>query len=126
MKLKLDENLGRTPAELLRQAGHEVSTVRDEGLQGAADRALIEACRREGRRLVTLDLGFASPLVFKPAEYVGIAVLRLPAGPTPDDLELEAKTLAGGLQRQSIEERLWVIQRGRIREYPPESEATDG
>jgi len=32
MKLKLDENLGRSVAELFRQAGHDTTTVPSEGL----------------------------------------------------------------------------------------------
>ena len=41
MKLKLDENIGRRGLELLKAAGHEVDTVRDQGLQGARDETLF-------------------------------------------------------------------------------------
>jgi hypothetical protein len=34
MKIKLDENIGRRGLELLRLAGHDVMTVRDQNLQG--------------------------------------------------------------------------------------------
>ncbi len=79
MRLKLDENLGRRGRELFERAGHDVATVAAQRLTSAADREVIEACRREGRCLVTLDLDFANPLRFKPSDYPGISVTRLPS-----------------------------------------------
>lgn len=55
MKIKLDENIGRRGAELLRTAGHDVTTVRDQNLQGAPDEALYKICAGEARVLITLD-----------------------------------------------------------------------
>jgi len=66
---------------------------------------------------VTLDLDFGNPLVFKPDEYSGIAVLRLPPRPGPKDLDNAVKTLIAGLARENIEKKLWIVQPGRIREY---------
>jgi len=126
LKLKLDENLGKSLAEVLRQAGHDVATVPDQGLFGIEDRALIETCHREGRCLVTLDLEFGNPLLFKPSDYPGIVVLRLPPRPTPQDLVDAMQTLIGGLDRESVTGKLWVVQRGRIREYQPEEEHSNG
>jgi hypothetical protein len=126
VRLKLDENLGNLGAELITQAGHEVATVFEQGLRSAEDRTVIEACRTEGRCLVTLDLDFSNPLVFNPADYAGIAVLRLPARPEPEDLFDAVRTLIGGLERENIGGKLWVVQRGRIREYQPEEENEHG
>lgn len=117
MNFKLDENLGRRGAELLREAGHDVSTVFEEGLLGANDLALIEFCRQEGRCLVTLDLDFGNPLIFRPSEYHGIVVLRLPPKASPDDLHDGIRTLVGGLRTEGVDGRLWIVQRGRIRQY---------
>jgi predicted nuclease of predicted toxin-antitoxin system len=65
VNLKLDENLGHTAAELFRQAGHGVETVHTQKLSGAPDAEVIALCRREQRCLVTLDLDFSNPLMFK-------------------------------------------------------------
>ena len=73
-----------------------------------------------GRCLVTLDQEFGNPLLFKPSEYPGIAVLRLPPRPTPDDLLDVVRTLISGLARRNVEGKLWIVQRGRLREYQPE------
>ncbi len=117
MKWKLDENLGRSAAELFRQSGHDVQTVRTEGLSGLADQELIELCRREGRVLVTLDKEFANPLLFPPEKYLGIAVLRLPPRPTQEDLFLLCRTLIRAVESNSIVGKLWSVQRVHIREY---------
>lgn len=121
MKLKLDENLGARAAEVCRAAGHEVATVRDERLSAATDERLIEVCRLEGRCLVTLDLDFGNPLRFRPADFAGIAVLRLPARPAQADLVDALRTLLAALDRAPIAGKLWIAEAGRIREYQPET-----
>ena len=117
MRLKLDENLGGTAAALLRSGGHEVATVPGQGLSKATDREVIAACQSERRCLVTLDLDFGNPLLFDPAEYAGIAVLRLPARISHQDLLEACNTLIAGLTKRDIAGKLWIVRRGRIREY---------
>ena len=122
MKIKLDENLGNRGVHFFRLAGHDVATVADEGLFSASDKELLEICLKEKRCLVTLDLEFGNPLIFNPKKYPGIAILRLPPKPTPDDLFQAIKTLIGGLTKKEITGKLWIIQRGKMREYQPENQ----
>ena len=74
----------------------------------------------EGRALVTLDMDFANPLVYPPANHAGVAVLRLPRQPTPADLDRALATLAEALKRQSLAESLWIVEAARVRVYEPE------
>ena len=120
MRIKFDENLGDRGANILQAAGHDVSTVVEEGLCAAGDAELIELCRSEHKCLVTLDLDFSNPLLFDPARYYGIAVLRLSAGTGDTELLDGVRTLAAGLADATIEGKLWVVRTGRIREYQQE------
>lgn len=117
MRLKLDENLGRTAADILQSHVCDVQTVRAEGLSQAPDREVIGVCKSEQRCLVTLDLDFGNPLLFNPVDYAGIAVLRLPPRPSHADIVDACQTLALGLENRDLTGKLWIVQRHRIREY---------
>jgi len=107
---------------LLRHAGHDVATVSAQGLCFVTDEKLSQVCQSEKRCLITLDLALGNPLLFHPSQYSGIAVLRLPPKPSFDDLLNEVRTLIEGLRFKKIEGKLWIVQRGRIREYQAEEE----
>lgn len=117
MRLKTDENLGRDCISLLRAAGHDVATVAEEGLTSAPDADVIAAATHEGRCLVTLDLDFGNPLVFKPSQYAGIAVLRLPPRPALADLQQVVTTFIETMAKEKVAGHLWVVQRNRVRVY---------
>jgi predicted nuclease of predicted toxin-antitoxin system len=118
-RIKLDENLGRRGAQLLQDAGHDVSTVYEQQLTSAPDHALIDICRKEDRCLVTLDLDFSNPLVFKPADYAGIAVIRVPSKITAEMIAKRVQVLILALARSEIRGKLWIVQEKGIREYLP-------
>lgn len=77
MKIKLDENIPASLAKTLGNLGHDVETVKDEGLVGCKDIQIWDSAQREGRFLITQDLDFSDIRVFKPGVHHGILLIRL-------------------------------------------------
>ena len=71
MRVKLDENLGRSHAALLRDLGHEADRVHDEGMSGAADSIVWETVCKENRFFITIDLDFADVRKYPPGSHPG-------------------------------------------------------
>jgi predicted nuclease of predicted toxin-antitoxin system len=114
VRFKLDENVHPDVRDLLRRAGHDAVTVRDEGLRGAWDPTLDEACRREGRALITLDLGFGDVRTYPPADRPGIIVLRLTRQGRSAVLSAIERVLPL-LSEERLSNRLWVVDERTIR-----------
>lgn len=79
MKLLLDEHYSPRIAEQLRAQGHDVIAVAGEpALAGLGDRMLITAARRDGRALLTEDVGdflpIASELARTGTRHAGIVL----------------------------------------------------
>lgn len=126
MNIKLDENLGSLRVlTWLRQVGHDVATVREQGLTAAPDDELIDICRREGRCLVTSDRGFGNRLRFNPAEYAGIVIIRLPARPNFEDWRVAIDTLIFALEQSEVTGQLWMIQGRIVQKYQPNPEENE-
>ena len=115
MKLKLDENIGRRGLELLRDAGHDVMTVREQKLEGAPDEAVFAACAGEGRALITLDRDFGEVLRFPPDQSAGIVVLDLGPRATLAGLLARLADFLAVAKTEKLEGALWIVQPGRVR-----------
>ena len=114
MKFKVDENLPAEAAELLQQAGHDAVTAATQHLSGATDEEILSVCRREGRSLVTLDLGFADIRTYPPAQCPGLVVLRLKRQDKLFVLQVLAR-LVPVLAREPLARHLWIVDEERIR-----------
>ena len=115
MKFKLDENLGPQERDLLRAAGHDVDTVRQEGLGGANDQAVFDACVTAGRALITLDRGFGNVLRFPPKSSFGIVILELPHPVAHDSVRHRLEEFMRVNAQQPLGRELWVVEPGRVR-----------
>lgn len=120
MKFKLDENFGVRTQHIFRSLGHDVQTVRDEGLQGCSDQTLFDVAGKEKRCLVTLDLDFSDVLRFPPEAASGLVILRVPKNPTLPLLEQLVRQFLRALEGMPVDGRLWIVEIGRIRIHQSE------
>lgn len=115
MRFKLDENIGKGAAALLRDAGHDVSTVTDQSLSGTKDENLFEVCAGEGRALVTLDHDFGQVLRFPPERSAGIVILEMTPRARAGAVEARVRDLISLLKQQNLASELWIVEPGRLR-----------
>ena len=78
MKIKLDENMPESLAGRLSVLGHDVDTVRSEGIAGAPDPDVWAAAQADDRFLITQDLDFSDIRRFVPGTHRGLLLVRLP------------------------------------------------
>lgn len=114
MKFKIDENLPLEIAELLRSAHHDAATVMDQGLRGADDCLIIDACLRQGRVLVTLDLDFADVRAYPPQEFPGFMVLRVRRQDKRHLITVFRRVIPL-IEREWVEHQLWIMEETRVR-----------
>jgi predicted nuclease of predicted toxin-antitoxin system len=114
MRVKLDENLSRRLTPALQQAGHDVSSVEDEGLLGRSDETVGAAAATEGRVLFTLDLEFADLRKHPPGRHPGIVLFRPPSmGPMAVNRFVEA--FLAGEDMSALSGCIVIVEPGRIR-----------
>lgn len=77
LKIKLDENLGKTAQKVLKDAGYKAERPCDEGISGYPDEEIWEFVCREGLFFITLDADFCDIRRFPPGSHSGILILRL-------------------------------------------------
>ncbi len=114
VRFKVDENLPKEVADLLRANGYDALTVLEQRLGGTQDIGLAQICQRERRALVTLDVDFADIRRYPPADYLGLIVLRLVRQDKPRVLE-SCRRLLPALDREPLERRLWIVEEAQIR-----------
>ncbi len=114
MRFKIDENLPIEFATLLTQTGYDAVTVTSQGMQGKPDPVIADVCVREGRALITLDLGFADIRAYPPHQYPGILALRVKRQDKKHLIRVLERIITM-LKQEPVEGRLWIIEETQVR-----------
>jgi predicted nuclease of predicted toxin-antitoxin system len=114
MRFKIDENLPLDAAESLRRAGHDATTVPQQGLGGEPDAHIASVCQTEGLALVTLDTDFGDIRAYPPSQYSGLIVLRLRTQDKPHVLDVLDRLLPL-LASDPLTHHLWIVEEERVR-----------
>lgn len=114
MTFKIDEDLPKDAAELLRSYGFDAETVSEERLAGVGDDVIAAVIQHENRVLITLDLDFSDIRTYPPERYSGIVVLRPKA---QDKIAIMAllRRLLKALENNRPDQALWIVESDRIR-----------
>jgi predicted nuclease of predicted toxin-antitoxin system len=95
VRIKVDEDLPRAVASLLKEAGYsDVRTVREQDMGGWKDSVLWQAVQEEKRFLITADKGFADLRIHPPGSHAGVLLLRPDQDGISPVLELLKQVLA--------------------------------
>jgi predicted nuclease of predicted toxin-antitoxin system len=121
MRFLSDVGVSRSTAATLRQLGHEVLHLREDGLHRLADDQILELARREERIVLTFDLDFGDLLAAGGDSLPSVIIFRLhdqtPSSVTPKLLillaEREQELIAGAIV--IVEDRRYRLRRLPIR-----------
>lgn len=114
MRVKLDENMPAAMLELLQTAGHDPTTVTQQGLSGAADRDVMQAATAEGRILLTFDTDFGNVRHYPVGSHSGVVVFRL-RDQRWAQLEGPARRLLESRVLERLHGGLAIVDESRIR-----------
>ncbi|RIK50647.1 MAG: hypothetical protein DCC59_13040 [Chloroflexi bacterium] len=109
-----DEDVPRSTARVLRDAGFDAVDVRNVGLQGKSDDEVFRYAQEENRLIVTCDMGFSNILNFPPSENHGILVVRIPDSEPIDVFNREVLHAVREVG-DHLSRHLAIIEVGRVR-----------
>jgi predicted nuclease of predicted toxin-antitoxin system len=115
VKIKIDENISTSGVNLLRRSGHDVATVRDEGLQGSSDDQIFQTCVAEQRTLITLDRDFGHALRFPPKGSAGIVILEMGGAASVQIIHARLRDFPTLADIHQLNGKLWIVEPGRVR-----------
>jgi predicted nuclease of predicted toxin-antitoxin system len=112
LQLLADECVYNATTDFLLNLGYDVVTAHGLGLSGADDDVIIDKAVALGRVLLTRDMDFSNILLYPPARYLGIVVLKM----NPATMHAVHQVLKQALARtRDLAGALLVVDRNKFR-----------
>jgi predicted nuclease of predicted toxin-antitoxin system len=115
LRFLVDEDLPRSTATVLREAGYDAYDVRELGLSGSTDQEVFEQAQSLSAAVLTGDSDFANILLFPPGTHHGIVVSRIPDELSTDALNRELLAGISQLGENELHGALVIVEVGQIR-----------
>ena len=111
----VDEDLPRSLAPLLREAGFDAEDVRDVGLRGRRDDQILQYATSRSLAVLTGDVGFGNTTRFPLGAHTGVVVARFPNEVPISVLNDAIVRAIRGLSEEDISGSVVIVEPGRIR-----------
>jgi predicted nuclease of predicted toxin-antitoxin system len=115
VKFVIDEDLPRSTARILREKGFEVYDIRDHGLRGQEDGAIVAFAQRQKAILITGDLGFGNQLRYPLGSHEGILIVHFPNEIITSELNRHILDALLVLGEGELNKSLTILEPGKIR-----------
>ena len=111
----VDEDMQRSAGGVLEKLGHTVIDVRDVGLRGRPDEAILQFAQEKRAALITGDVGFSRFANFVPSGHFGIVIVRFPSELSTDLMNVELAKGLRDLTDRDYRNTVIVISPGMVR-----------
>lgn len=114
MHFPADQDVYHVTVQWLREAGHDVVTASDLGMERATDRELLHRSQQMERLLITRDKDFGTLVYLERFEAVGVILLRML--PTNiDEVHSEFERLLHDHSAEELQNLFCVVEPQRYR-----------
>lgn len=111
----VDEDLPRTTAQVLTQAGYPAEDVRAVGLRGHSDSEVFAYAQAHDQIVVSADKGFTNILRFPLGSHAGIVVVRVSDELPTAKMHQELLSGLASLSGDKLAGALVIVEIGRVR-----------
>jgi len=114
-KFVIDEDVARSTAKILADAGHEIIDVRDKGLRGAEDAKIFHFAQSKKAILLSADVGFGNLKKFPLGHHHGILIAHFPNELSVQEINRQILHALSQLKDKDLSRNLIIIEPGKIR-----------